>query len=779
MLPKQWQSKFANLLGEYSPTTCVYRLILVLILVQSWTLAKGQSVIADQSSSTFYSLPKNNSFILSCAKILKVAQEKVRINTRFNKTLKLYRIDKQTLKATLYLDDPIIAGTTRYKGFDLSQFCLPDTITYNYVVRNGQLVILTQFNETRLFSAMRSGISQNFQIPITPQPIRDKLEIKHFGYTSDHISAFERMASDIDYYTYYTDLALTTQNWARRIAKATDPDSLEGWQEKISKMQNGLLKFKNVVAVNEINLTKDEALVSFNLANETTKNLQNAIAALVSKNEYSSDLLRTKADKLFHTAHRERALIYYRKLYALDPGAEQVLPRYILLSAEDGNFRESARLLVTHAPLMQGFPHHRVVDKTGRALEVSILNEVRAGRLEQALPDISLMDSLCKRFPGYRCPDLSYTTQQAPLRGDFITTLNKARSQVSLNQIDEGLAGAEQAVKIAIEGNLPYTNLQTAQTFLKQVSERKLSLLCYTAQDLFSKMLDSSGAAIMCGAAGIIAKYQISPPILYNKLKAGQLYAYVEKLLLLNTPLARAQVSTIMQSTKIKLKQQPKEIKGIDNARLAQECKRIQNLINELINKGVKAEKQLDYLEAYPYYLKAEEIRVTGTACLINNDFITQKIEASRIGFQFQKDFASFNSYLANKQFDSALIAYEKAQHVYETNNLSSNFLILPVLSKFYRNPKQTAFTLYFAKRCIMLGQADTAISLLRFAANSKANKTLLKETSDVVASALAARDYTKVPKKSPEVLAKAYISNVSKLKEFEKQYLKAWEKLK
>jgi tetratricopeptide (TPR) repeat protein len=156
-----------------------------------------------------------------------------------------------------------------------------------------------------------------------------------------------------------------------------------------------------------------------------------------------------RATRLLRFAKRDDALRYIEKALEINPNNEQALAKKLQIFNEQKRFQESVRLLSRNASLFKAHQFQRSLEKASRGLEEKIVQTVRRGEKDQAAIMVASMDSLCKAFPGLRCPDFGYPQASGQERAIYQQRLNSARSLVSINNLEQAEIMAMEALKYA------------------------------------------------------------------------------------------------------------------------------------------------------------------------------------------------------------------------------------------------------------------------------------------------------------------------------------------
>ena len=681
----------------------------------------------------------------------------------------------------IYVEPGPITGSRKMDGFDVSARLWPDSLAIQYSLDQpgGASVIGQKLDETSV--RLREGIQQNLQTSVDWSRVRFSAKVLRVMFSSKQVQELAAAKTQIGRFTFVTGTLAGLPSDVKRFEKVEDPDTLDARRRDLELLETAIPDVRAMIANRPFWLSQADARTTESLIAENGLIMSELTAKLQKQSLGIQELVAAKANRLFRTARRGLALPYYRRLFALDPANDQALDRLTLLSVEAGDIDGATRLLIENAGLMQGFSHQRTVDKTGHSLEVLVLKKLKNPDPEAARPEVYRMDSLCKKFPGFKCPNLSYTKAAAPVRDTYAKLMNRARSETSLDHLDDALVTIEEALKAAQEGGLPAANQQSAQSLQRQVAERYVSKQCYQAQTAYKKGQDSLGTEYLASAASLQTRFQQKPTEMYAKLLATHGEPYVLSLAK-QAGDGPAQVTARRNAGRYITVFKLDSDKKLANATAAtnkqtpnNDCRRLQNEVNDLVNKGMKAERELSFIQAKTQYGKALEAARRKTECLINNAFLLEKLDQVEVPAQYQGLQAKAENHLDADRYDSAFATYAVAERLYEDNNLAQRFLIGVSIPATVRVPKYAGFALFAGERYLRLNELDSALSMALLSARNKAPKESLRTFTEVLAQRLAERDRKSGPRAEPRHLAIKYSAGEKRLKDFEKAYLKAW----
>lgn len=740
--------------------------------------ASGQSLVFEQELTRFI-----HAETATHPAMLGKLGPAAKISYRYEVSLKVIKgTQPNQFTASLYVEPAVLSGTRRMEGFDVTPVLWPDSIYLNYSLAqpNGPSVLGQTVEASS--TTLKEGLRQNLMSTADWSKVRFSIKIQKVAFSAAQIQALADAKAQMARFAFATGTLATLPADKQKYQNVTDPDTLDYRLQELVLLESILPDVRATLARRPFWLTAQDAQTTQSLLAESAGNITELRASLESQAGNIRELVRAKANKLYQTARRERAKPYYIRLLALEPGNEQAIDRLALLALDEADWVGAARLLIRNAALMQGFSHQRTVDKTGRALEVSVVKLTKGPDPEAARPQVFLLDSLCKSFPGYRCPNLNFTRAATPVRDVYAKLMNKARVETSQDRLEAALTTIASALSAAQDGALPVANQQSALTLQKQIVDRLATKLCYQSQTAYRQGKDSLGTEYLVAAKELTNRYGQILPGLFGQLLRAEAEPYAIELV--SRPgLHAADVAARKNGGRYMA------VLGLETSgKVAQaatataksvstsDCKRAQAEVNEWVNKGVKAEKELAFVQAQTHYLRAQEAARRKLECLINAAFIAEKLGSIEKPAAYQKLVAKAESHLSDKQYDSAFVTYVLAEKLYDQNNLAERFLIGVSIPATVRVPRYAGFALFAGERYLTLNELDSALAMAQVSAKGKPNKAVFGSFANRLAQQLAIRDRKAGPKADPKRLAAQYSQGNKKLKEFEKAYLKAWE---
>lgn len=739
--------------------------------------AWAQSVVFEQELQRYVTAEG-----ASYKNILSLVGSSAKISYQYRVTVKVVAGSSPGLYSmAVYAEPEVIGGNRRMDGFDISSRLWPDSLTIQFALDQpgGAIVIGQTLAESG--ARLREGLKQNLQTTVDWRKVRLMVKLSQPKYSDRQLDELVTAKNQISRYVFVTGGLANLPADLKRFEKVDDPDTLDARLRELSLLEAAIPDVRALIATKPFWLTETDAKTTENLIAENSALIADLKAKLEKQAAGIRELVSNKANKLFRTARRGLALPYYKRLMALDPSNDQAIDRVVLLSVEAGQLEPAIRTLIENAGLMQGFSHQRTVDKAGRALEVSVLKKMKSSNADLAKTEVYLLDSLCKKFPGYRCPNLSYTKAATPVRDGYAKLMNRARVETSLDKLDAALATIAEALKTAEEGGLPIANQQSALNLQRQIAERYVSKQCYLAQTAYRKAQDSLGTEHLAAAAQMATRFDQKPTEMYTRLLKTNAEPYVLSLAKQSGD-EPAQVNARKNAGRyiaiLKL-DSDKKITAVaattSNKLSSSECKRAQADVNELVNKGVKQEKELDFIDAQTAYTKALDLSRRKAECLINNAFLLEKLASVEKPARYQTLIAKAEEHLDEKRYDSAFATYANAEQLYDAAKLAELFLVGVSVPATVRIPKYAGFALFAGERYLKLNELDSALTMAQISAKGKASKDDIKDFAIRLAEKLAERDKKSGAKAEPRQLALKYSGGDKRLKEFEKAYLKAW----
>jgi|GEM_PF-6463009 len=696
-----------------------------------------------------------------------------RLQLQYEVTAKVVAAGGGQYTLALYVEQVQISGTTLMDGYDVSAALWPDSLTLFYKLELPGAVPLLSKTITESAYVLRDGLHEFLEpttdwsrVRFTARIIRAK-----FGAKAQTLA---QAKTSMALFSSTTGALGALSLDMSHFQMVQDPDTLLARQSELYVLEQNIPQVKSLLANRPFWLSEADAAVTQTLLQENNNLLADVKLYLKQQEANLLNLIAAKADKLFATARRSLALPYYKKVLDADPTNEKAADRFALLSLETGSPEEAARMLIAKADIMQGFSHQRTVDKTGRALEVSVLRYIQNDEPDFAKPQVYLLDSLCKKFPGYRCPNLAYTRTAAPVRDHYARLMNRARVETSLDQLDQALATIDNAIQTAQEGGLPLANQQSAYTLQGQVAERLITKTIYLSKTAYEKGQDSLATERLLLATNLVKKFRQSPPPLYAKLISNYTTQYVARLegtLLQNQAnaykVAFNLVATKKQETLPAIASEPKQPKNTD-------CRRLQTEVNELVAKALKSERNLSFKPAKDAYLQALELARKKLDCGINQTFLIDKLGSIEPPATYQNLVEEAEAHLDEKQYDSAKGVLILAESLYESANLSAQFLQETTVSNTARNPRYAGFAIHLGQEYMSANNLDSALAMARIASGGRFSKDVFKEFMTILGGNLAGKDTTNTPHADALKQASMYTQGDKKLKELEKAYLKA-----
>jgi hypothetical protein len=742
----------------------------------------GQSIVYERNSFKEYVLAAPRILKLSIGKsLVQLGNASPRLVYNWSQTATISQQSPTTYRLSVYLNPKQIAGSVRYRGMELSSLIWPDSIALTIALQGAKSGNVLSQTLTVPASQAEQGVQQNFSVGAPPGPFQLKTTISDVFYSQFKIEALE--AATRRWYLYTTvssDLAILPIQ-VKALQKEEDPDSIAAFKDKLQYLVRYADTLRAYQLRKTIPLDATDAATLSNLLVESSTNIVKAEAALAELSKsYQANVL-AKANKLYRTARRERALPYYRKILAINPSSELAASRYIILLNDQKEYAQACRELCRNAALLQGYSHQRMADKAHQGLMRVAANPTTPYTQEAYR---SLLDSVCKAYPSLRCSSIPNGAEQNPQaqsqKVNFQKLMNRARSQVSLNQMESALASAGQALSLAKEAELPHPAPSQAATLQSQIADRMISLNIYAAQTAYRTGKDSLGTQKLAFAKQLALQYRQNLPGLYADLLAKYAKPYLNTLAATpsNAPRAlerRKEAGELLQAlalTDAAFTKPPPPAP----AKQASECRRAQADINEVVNKGIRYEQELNFIAAFIAYERAQSIRKKYPQCLIDGQFIAGKVASINEPYRFQLLMQRFNEHISEDRFDSALALYTLASKVYQDGNLASRFLVEPSLVPYYRNLRYLPFAVYYGERFLQYGELDSALALGGFMAEGKGSKQIVKSYLAMVGQALALRD-KKSPKTkgaNPTDLVRKY-APTKRFKELERAYLAAW----
>ena len=776
----------------------LFLLILVSWVALSQTIAQNTLIFDSRVEKQIQFTPPYKYFApeaIESAKKLNAlasrARPTVNVGVSWKQIAQLIRVSANAYRIMLYAEDVKAMPKLVYKEFDLSQSFRPLNVSIKIEINNTKRKFRKSFDyPDQSFAAMLAN-GLTFSIEDTVELTESKLLITYSNANLSARQAEELSATMAAADTLASYKGSIAQQWVRLITPfmAQNIDSIKAAITYISQA-NALLTSPAPASLQP--LSTYSQVESKALANDLDA-LRDALAKrtlVVQAAQKDLDkLLVQKAENFYRFGKRAEAQALYEEALIFNQVNEVALHRAAQYEVEKGYYEKALRRFAAHADVLKAIRYQRLLDRAARGVETAIIKSNRLGNSQESTRYLSLLDSICRRYPGYRCPDFSQAQASTTDRAEYQKLVNSARAAVSRNEMAEAEILAQQAVEYSEHNAMAISAIQSAKMFLAQVRKRYAEQLAYRARDQFKKGLDSLAIHNLYLASGkndrlglglnnLIAPVSQSFALPY--LKKQMEYGY--KASITDKPLgdsitARATV----YADALKLYNAPafqQSLQTLAKATNTPECKKAALQYADYYAKADQLVLVSKHVEASIQIQKAINVSNQNPTCFLNSSSAVTLLTSIAKPLLYNSLQTKADAFARKENFDSAYNYHTIAQEMHVSGQLSK-FNIAPVSDyQFFTTSSEPNMAIFGMEHYLKTGKTDSALIMSQKVPSRGFSKNYWAYVSEKVGEALARRDHRIQPRPDAEAMIKSYTGADRRYKDFTKGYQKAWNEL-
>ena len=743
--------------------------------------SRGTKFNTSQQQSTFDLL------LLTLAKASEAAPEDTRFRIGFTNSLALLSLGSAQYRVLVYPENIKLGGNISYRGFMLDTLLYPSRadLTLRLWKKNETKPRSKLYPDQSFYSVLANGFRADFEDSTTWSGGRADLEFSNFSFQPDKPAKLSARFQRID--AYLDARAVLAERWLVLISpekKSQDPDSIIARSDMLRLWKTWFAGIEDIDYANEAGCTYQESKefkaqkYEFRIALERAEiEAQNRILDL-------DGALVERATRLLRFAKRDQALRYIDKALEINPRNEQALAKKLQIFNEQKRFQESVRLLARNPGLFKAHQFQRPLEKASRGLEEKIIQTVRRGEKDEAATMVASMDSLCKAFPGLRCPDFGYPQASGQERAIYQQRLNAARSLVSINSLEQAETMALQALQYAQDENLPRANITTCTNLIDQIRQRIIDVNSYKAKDNFYRGNDSLAIANLQTVKNYLALNSNYKAPIYQSVVNKTLKNYIIKQLseLGEDEKSAANIKAKMYDLALGFNlETDREIAQnfvkIANANKLPACQSATKNYMAMVAEGRKKSQDKKFIQAELTLVSAIGLAKENKGCLLPLSLARRIIDSIRYPVHYQKELLRIQTFIADDKPDSAYIIHKKAD-LYFAENALSNTLPRQSIADLFSHEKNASFGIYVANIALQKGYLDSSLHIVLAIQKHKKPRYQWKRLQEDLGFALAKRDRELDPKSDPKAKAAAYTDGIKSLKLLAEQYTASRDEL-
>ena len=685
---------------------------------QKVTIASGSNSSPDAHSILNRLALGNNKNIRSTQFFIEFDQKLI-INSR--EPLKIYRIENAELRFT---------GDVRYKGFDMVDFLSPNKLTYDlkFVLKSGvakSQLMKSTINNFKPESTDYSSDDASYEFS------SQKLENHTFYYNSTTKNNFEEQANYID--EYYKQIINIEQGF--QLLRSINPNQIDDYQ----LMQRRLSDSKSIL----------QYIEQQNFANNLELN-RNDPAQLQPKLSAYQIAFNNKEQECLHIWNNLYIAFYERGLLASR--------NRLFLKAKD-DFFTSLRINPSFAPaLLQlailDFRAGELEESSCKADDIiynlnpdpetkqetfNLLNEIYEAYVEEgniylkklnynvALKSFNDAEKICKKYSVIRCTNELNEGFKSALNGKYNLFLDKARNEVSVNNLNQAELEVNNALKLQRENSNFIVSNKLGVDMLQAIKQKRYDALIgqgknLTQQKKYNEALLLFGQAdsllyqFHLNEASSIKEIQLSAarPLIEEKISNADEFSNKNDLLKARMELKYAndlQARYSLQNDSIINSKTDRIRKKVNT----QECLNFQNEIDKLFKQGQEYIDQGQFLSANTSLESAMKIASKNTNCMLVTDNVVKSLGEIKPAVNYLTLLQKSKDAESNGDYRNSLIEYSKATQYYKDLNVASFGLVHEDDQyRYVRDQGSNGLRFYTADLYTETGKLDQALLLYK-----------------------------------------------------------------
>jgi tetratricopeptide (TPR) repeat protein len=709
----------------------------------------------------------------------------------WQQTVRVTEEKPNAYRLQLYLENLQCRNAGLFKSIPITKYLTPSRVDLGLTVQSLNKVLDVKEDNYSLTELLAGTAYSKPYADSTVSKTHPRITVSYSDFGFDEADMPDRVLgnalADIDtFFTSKEELAYIIAQ-ANPDADFQDADSILIQAGRIEQFKNRFQIIKGI-RVNKDLVGQGEHTDYERLLVETDSALMAATRASVLRQQGLDELLYKKGFQFYRFGKRTEARRYFGQALGYNPDHEASLGALVTIYLEQHQYDSAARMLIRHAQTFQGLANQRLVERAAKGLEKQSLSAGRQADPGSLRPVVGLMDSLCKSFPGYRCPDLSASAASGIVRADFQKLINNARGQASQNHYDEAEALAEQAFAFSKANALPSANEEAARYLLEQVRSRNVQMLTYQAKDAFKKGKDSLGLAEAHKAYLIAKKIGSKPELLGSVINAGVKDFITDWV---NESIVQANKGNAQKSKTLRrvayqaavdfnFEEEP-DIEAVFNnvksVSLTPECNRKQTEFKKLLADGRAKSSANEFLAANTLFENAIALAKSDEECLISPAPARTELVRIIAPVHYLMGLARTSKFIQKSQFDSAYYAFQATRPLAPRLANSQKKIVTP-FTRFVEQEGNPDFAAFAIKELTVKGEPDTALVVFRRLSTKQKGKGLIADAAATLAESLAQRDFKVQPRQDADRYLEQYFKGEKAPKPFDKAYRKKWKDL-
>ncbi|MCZ2277953.1 MAG: hypothetical protein LC117_08510 [Bacteroidia bacterium] len=690
-------------------------------------------------------------------------------------------------------------GPVLYRGIEIDEWLIPVSMNVILIRTNNSggrpIPFEHHFNNIRIQNRSAERSEESFiDTSLTPWTIQVK-DIS-FNFSSQQYKALKDFTDRIKNY-YETTARIKSDN---RLASTINPVDFENFELQDSRLQSlekNLTGYESQNYSPLLNLNNQDPAGYLNQINLLKKQVKNLRKDMNQTFIMLPQLFYDKAIWFSNTGNKNMSRLYFGRALTFNPMFAPAAFQLALLDFRTGNDCDAEMhvrqvlTLMTPDPVTYDYAinlardiYHGYVDKAGR--------NIKANKLAEANENLRLAEALCNDIHEVKCTDELDERYKVVRNGMYANLLAEAASAYRNNELEKAERQLKEAKRLREKFSNQVSPSETESSIGNAIIQKRYDDLITKASNLiltgkYAEALDNLEYSddIMLEfptvkpAENVLAlKQSASKPVIGSVLESAFNLANNNQLAEARAKAAEAgkMISAYSLSDDTEITAALTKLK---EKIFSQECTNAQNEFNIWYKKGNQAATELDFLAAYGFYSKANQVLTDNSDCGLTAFRLADEMTEINDGYTYQKMLASVLKMQEDAQYAASIEQYQEAGEFFKLKNISRYGIRHLSLEEFTETKCRNNFITFMASKAIQDLNTEYALRLYKLVLQRGYQPKDIKNGLNRLGQSLAQRDKPKNPTAKPKKLVEQYTAGDKKLKELRSAYLKKWKTIK